>query len=51
VLLGNLIALPPNFVEVLRWHVEAHLLAKKMRESALLFPSTTGGYQSPNVLA
>lgn len=45
------IALPSNLVEVLRWHVEEHLLAKKMRESELLFPSTTGGYQSPNVLA
>ncbi|MBZ0236388.1 MAG: site-specific integrase [Deltaproteobacteria bacterium] len=45
------IALPPSLVEVLRWHVEEHLLAKKMRESELLFPSRTGGYQSPNVLA
>lgn len=45
------ITLPPRLVEVLRWHVEEHLLAKKMRESELLFPATTGGYQSPNVLA
>lgn len=44
------IMLPPQLVEVLRWHVEEHLLAKKMRESELLFPATTGGYQSPNVL-
>ncbi len=45
------IALPPSLVEVLRWHVDEHLLAKKMRESELLFPSRAGGYQSPNVLA
>lgn len=44
------IALPPSLVEVLRWHVEEHLLSKKMRESELLFPSRTGGYQSSNVL-
>ena len=44
------IMLPPQLVEVFRWHVEEHLLAKKMRESELLFPATTGGYQSPNVL-
>lgn len=44
------IALPPSLVEVLRWHV-ARLPAGPMRDSELLFPSTTGGYQSPNVLA
>jgi integrase len=45
------IALPAELVDVLRWHVEEHLLAKRMRESDLLFPAKTGGYQSPNVLA
>lgn len=45
------IALPPSLVEVLRWHVDEHLVAKNMLESELLFPSRTGGYQSPNVLA
>jgi site-specific recombinase XerC len=45
------LALPPSLIGVLRWHVDEHVLAKNRRESELLFPSKTGGYQSPNVLA
>ncbi|MCG8423880.1 MAG: hypothetical protein MJE77_38785 [Proteobacteria bacterium] len=47
--LDQRIHLPDDLVALLRWHVES-LPAGPMRESELLFPSTTGGFRSPGVL-
>ena len=41
---------PPDLIEVLRWHVETQLSTPEMQESELLFPSITGGYRAPTVL-
>lgn len=44
------LALPPEMLEVLRWHVETRLLHTKMRMSELLFPSVTGGFRARSCL-
>jgi hypothetical protein len=44
------LALPPEVLDVLRWHINERLLPKKMRESDLLFPATTGGFRARSVL-
>jgi len=44
------LALPPDLIDLLRWHVETRLLRKKMRMSELLFPAVTGGYRSRSCL-
>ncbi len=44
------LAMPPELLDVLRWHVETRLMRKKMRHSDLLFPAVTGGYRSRSVL-
>lgn len=43
------VALPPELVHVLRWHVD-RIPAGKMLESDLLFPSDLGGFRSRSVL-
>ena len=43
------IPLPPDLLAVLAWHVE-QLPVGPMRESDLLFPSTTGRWRSPTCL-
>lgn len=43
------IPLPDDLVAILRWHVD-HLPVGPMRDSILLFPSTTGGWRSPTCL-
>jgi len=44
------LVLPKQLLEVLKWHRDNMLLAKKMRESDLLFPAVTGGYRARSVL-
>ena len=44
------LALPTELLDVLRWHVNEILLAKKMRESELLFPAVTGGFRARSCL-
>lgn len=44
------LALPPEMLDVLRWHVDERLLHTKMRMSELLFPSVTGGFRSRSCL-
>ena len=44
------IPLPEELMEILRWHV-GNLTAGPMRDSDLLFPSTTGGFRSSSCLA
>lgn len=44
------LALPPELLDVLRWHVDNVLLPHKMRHSELLFPATTGGFRSRSCL-
>jgi integrase len=43
------IPLPPDLLAILTWHVE-QLPAGPMRDSDLLFPSTTGRWRSPTCL-
>ncbi|MDX2019066.1 MAG: hypothetical protein SF187_02405 [Deltaproteobacteria bacterium] len=43
------LAVPDELLRILRWHAD-HLPAGPMRESDLLFPSTTGGFRSPTAL-
>lgn len=43
-------SLPPELVEILRWHVDHHVHPGPMQDSELLFPSETGGYRSRTVL-
>lgn len=43
-------SLPPELVEILRWHVDTHILPGPMQESEMLFPSDIGGYRSRTVL-
>jgi integrase len=43
------IPLPDDLLAILRWHVE-QLPIGPMRDSELLFPSTTGGWRSPTCL-
>ena len=44
------LTLPPELIDVLKWHIENVLLHRKMRESDLLFPATTGSYRSRSCL-
>jgi len=44
------IPLPPQVMEVLRWHVTSQLTTPEQEQSDLLFPSVTGGFRSPSVL-
>ncbi len=44
------LVLPPELLDVLRWHRDTRLLRKKMRESDLLFPATTGGFRARSFL-
>ncbi len=44
------IDLPPEAMEVLKWHVETQLKTPEQQDSDLLFPATTGGFRSPSVL-
>jgi len=41
---------PPELIDVLRWHVKTQLATPEMQESELLFPSIIGGYGAPTVL-
>lgn len=43
------IPLPSDLVDILKWHAD-QLPPGEMRESELLFPSTTGGWRSPTCL-
>jgi integrase len=43
------IPLPTDLMDILRWHVDS-LPNGPMRESELLFPSTSGGYRAPSCL-
>jgi len=43
------ITLPDEALKVLQWHVD-NCLVDAMKDSDLLFPSTTGGFRSPSVL-
>lgn len=44
------IALPPQVMDVLRWHVDTQLTTPEQQDSELLFPSVKGGFRSPSVL-
>jgi hypothetical protein len=44
------LTLPPELLDVLQWHVDNVILPRKMRESDLLFPATTGGFRSRSCL-
>ncbi|MCA9675618.1 MAG: site-specific integrase [Myxococcales bacterium] len=44
------LTLPPEVLDVLRWHVDERLTHKRMRESDLLFPATTGRFRARSVL-
>jgi retron-type reverse transcriptase len=44
------IDLPADVMRVLRWHVETQLRTPEQQDSELLFPSTTGGFRSAQVL-
>ena len=44
------ISVPPELMDVLRWHVETQLRPGPQRESELLFPSEVSGYRSPSSL-
>jgi integrase len=44
------IPLPPEVMDVLRWHVETQLVHPAQATSDLLFPSTKGGFRSNGVL-
>jgi integrase len=44
------LTLPPELLDVLRWHVDEQLLHKSMRMSDLLFPSVHGGFRARSVL-
>lgn len=44
------ISVPPELMDVLRWHVETQLRPGPQKESELLFPSEVGGYRSPSAL-
>lgn len=44
------LTLPPELLDVLRWHVDEQLLHTPMRMSDLLFPSVHGGYRARSVL-
>ena len=37
-------------MRVLQWHVQTQLNEPDMRDSELLFPSSTGGFRAPTVL-
>jgi len=44
------ITVPPEVVEVLRWHVDTQFVTPDQRASELLFPSETGGFRSETFL-
>lgn len=44
------LALPPEMMDILQWHVDTVLLPTKMRMSDLLFPSVLGGFRSRSCL-
>jgi hypothetical protein len=44
------IDVPESVMKVLEWHVQTQLDTPEQQASDLLFPSTTGGFRSPNVL-
>jgi hypothetical protein len=44
------IHLPPEVMDVLRWHVRTQLTAPEQQESDLLFPSVTGSFRAASVL-
>jgi hypothetical protein len=44
------LTLPPELLDVLRWHVDEQLLHTPMRRSELLFPSVIGGFRSRSCL-
>lgn len=44
------LTLPPELLDVLRWHVNEQILHTPMRKSDLLFPSVTGGFRARSVL-
>jgi integrase len=44
------IALPPEAMDVLQWHVDTQLHTPEQQESDLLFPAIDGGFRSTSVL-
>jgi integrase len=46
----QVIAVPRELLDVLRWHAETQLRLGPQRESMLLFPSETGGFRSSSCL-
>ncbi|MBX3233531.1 MAG: hypothetical protein KIT84_11045 [Labilithrix sp.] len=44
------IDLPPEAMEVLRWHVATQLTTPEQEDSDLLFPAVTGGFRTQKVL-
>jgi integrase len=44
------ITVPPELIEVLRWHVETQLETPEQQASDLLFPREDGGFRSENAL-
>jgi len=44
------IDLPPEVMQILRWHVETQLETPEQQTSDLLFPSITGGFRTQKVL-
>lgn len=44
------IDVPAEVMDVMQWHVDTQFKTPEQRDSDLLFPATTGGFRSPNVL-
>jgi integrase len=44
------IDLPPEVLQILRWHVETQLTTPEQEDSELLFPAETGGFRCITVL-
>ena len=46
----EVLALPPELVNMLKWHVNTQLETEAQLESELLFPSVTGGFRARSAL-
>lgn len=44
------IHVPPNLMDVLKWHVETQLMTPEQKSSDLLFPAELGGFRGANCL-
>jgi integrase len=44
------ISVPPEVMDVLRWHVETQLVTPEQKASELLFPAEDGGFRSESFL-